>query len=429
MIADHLIESIKQEAPLERVLREMYGKKVEDNKTTCDFHNDSSPSLHIFPDGGYKCFVCGAGKRGQTLTLPGGHKIVDAGNSVFNYVMNREQISFPEAVRVIGRLVGVDVPAYRPDPEAEEKKRIITEENRKFREVLLNDADAMNYLAERGIGLPEIDKWRIGMVPWSWANKAYAGRIVFGMAEAGHGDQPSPTIAMAYRVREYADYVNQGWLRDEFERHLKAKFHADGTPRSLNPKYYNDPKSIVYDKGSYLYGLNHAEVALRSMEFDKRYMVVMEGYTDVIMAHKAGLTTSVACCSATVTDKQADEIARRTKRVYLWLDGDEAGKQGMLRSLPKFLQRGCDVLIVQSHGMDPAEVVQSGQDIMAFIATHAKPAVQLLIDQEAQEYDRIASQARMKALSGVLPILESIADPVAKANYRSVVERRLDIRI
>lgn len=429
MISEDILETIKRVAPLERVMVEMYGKEVHGNKTTCDFHNDTSPSMHIFPDGGYKCFTCDAGKKGQQLKLPNGQTIIDGGNSVFGYVMNREQVSFPEAVRMVGRFAGIDVPEYRPDPEAEKKKGIVTDENRKFRDSLLQDTDALRYLADRGIDRSDIDSWRLGMVPWDWTNKAYAGRIVFGMAETGHFQERPPTIAMAYRVREYDDYLKHGWLRDDMERHLKAKFNDDGTIRSLNPKYYNDPKSTIYDKSNFLYGLDKADIALREMPHEKKFMVIMEGYTDVILSHKSGIRTSVACCSASITDQQADLIARRVKRVYLWLDGDNAGKQGMLRALPKLLERGCEVMIVNSPNMDPAEVVGSGSDLSLFIAQHARPAVQMLIDQEVADYDRVVSQARIKALNGLMPLLESITDPASKANYRSVVEKRLDLTL
>lgn len=425
-IAEDLIDSIKQAVPLERVMKEMYGKEVKDNKTICDFHQDSSPSLHIFPDGGYKCFVCGAGKRGEELTLPTGERIIDGGNSVFGYVMNKERVPFPEAVRIVGRFGGFNMPEFRPDPEAEEKKRTVTEANRKMRLNLLNDEDALRYLAERGIDRTDIDKWRLGMVPWDWAPRNYAGRIVFGLVEAGYGEQ-NPTIGMAYRVREYEDYLKHGWLRDDFERYLHAKYTEDGKIKSINPKYYNDPKSSIYDKSSFLYGLNYADAALREMPYDKRYMVVMEGYTDVILAHKAGLETSVAVCSASLTDQQADEIVRRVKRVYLWLDGDAAGQNGMARALPKLLKRGCEVLIVNSEGRDPADIVLGGESIQNYIAKNARNAVQLVIQQQAEEYDRVSTQLRTKALGELLPLLESVSDEAAQIAYRTMVAKRFDV--
>lgn len=428
-IPEEIIEAVKEAAPLERVLIELYGKDIHDNKVTCDFHGDTNPSLHIFPDGGYKCFVCGAGKKGQELTLPDGTKIVDGGNSVFGYVMNKEVISFPEAVRKLGQFAGIDVPVSKPDPEAEKMKQIVTNKNREFYQTLMNDPDALQYLQERGINQQDIAKWRIGMVPWDWADKRYAGRIVFGLMEESYDPAKAQTIAMAYRVREHEDYIKHGWLKDEIDKHLMAKYHEDGRLKNLNPKYYNDAKSKVYNKSHYLYGMTYAQTALRQMPADKRYMVLMEGYTDVILAHKNGVETAVASCGTSVTDEQVEMIARKAKRIYLWLDGDAAGQSAMARALPKFLAAGCEVLIVQSPGMDPAEVVMSGENLTKFIVQNAKHAVQLVINKELEEYDKMMNQARSRALETLIPLVESISKVSDRVNYKAVVESRLNVRI
>lgn len=429
-IPEEVIEEIKQTVTLERLLKEMYGKEITpDHKTICDFHDDHSPSLHIFPDGGYKCFVCGAGKRGQELVLPDGTTITDGGNDIFGYVMNKERVDFHEAIRMIGEFAGIEVPEEKPDPEALKMKQLVTEKNREFYKALMKDEDALAYLRKRGIDQDDIAKWRIGMVPWDWADKRYVGRIVFGMIEPSYQPDKAYTIAMAYRVREYEDYLKHGWLKDEMDKYLYARYHEDGRLKSLNPKYYNDASSKIYNKSQYLYGLTYAQVALREMPEEKRYMVVMEGYTDVILAHKHGLETAVACCSSTISDEQADIISKKCKKVYLWLDGDEAGMNGMTRSLPKLLSRGCEVLIVYSPGMDPAEVVLAGYDLTEYIVKHAKPAVQLIINQHLDQYDRVMTQTRTKVLEALLPLIDSIARPADRIHYRSLLESRLHVRI
>lgn len=429
MIPEEIIEAVKEAAPLERVLTELYGKEIYDNKVVCDFHSDTSPSLHIFPDGGYKCFVCGAGKKGQELTLPDGSKIIDGGNSVFGYIMNKEGVSFPDAVRQLGNFAGIHVPISKPDPEAERMKYLVTGKNREFYQALMKDPDAMEYLRKRGIDEQDIGKWRMGMVPWDWADKRYAGRIVFGLTEDSYQPEKSLTTAMAYRVREYKDYVKHGWLKDEIDKHLRAKYHEDGRLKNLNPKYYNDAKSKIYDKSSYLYGMTYAHTALRQMPADKRYMVLMEGYTDVILAHKNGVETAVASCGTSVTDEQVEMISRKCKRVYLWMDGDAAGQSSMARALPKFLAHGCEVLIIQSPGMDPAEVVLSGENLTKFIVQNAKHAVQLMINKELEDYDKMINQARSRALETLLPLVDSISKKSEQVNYKAVIETRLNIRL
>lgn len=428
-IPEDIVDAVKEAVTLEQVLVDMYGKDIHDNKVTCDFHGDTNPSLHIFPDGGYKCFVCGAGKKGQELTLQNGTKIIDGGNSIFGYVMNKECVTFPEAVRILGNFAGINVPVAKPDPEADRMKQVAMAKNRDFYQALMKDQVALDYLKERGIGIDEIAKWRLGMVPWDWADKRYAGRIVFGLMEESYQAATALTIAMAYRIRKYEDYVKHGWLKDEIDKSLMSKYHEDGRLKSINPKYYNDSKSKIYNKSSYLYGMTYAQEALRAMEPSKRFVVLMEGYTDVILAHKNGVETAIASCGTSVTDEQVEMISRKCKRVYLWLDGDAAGVNAMTRALPKFLAAGCEVLIVQSPGMDPADVVMSGENLSRFIVQNAKHAVQLIINKELEEFDKMVNMARTRVLDSLLPLVDSISRPSERINYQSVVETRLNVRL
>lgn len=421
---------LRESVSMEKLLTEKYGKEIINNHTICDFHKDTHPSLYLKKGKYYHCWSCGAGReKGALLKLPDGTEIEDGGGNIFGYVMNREQVEFREALEIIAEFAGLEMPEFKPNPKALKLKEEATETNRAFYKALMQDTDALDYLAKRGIGKEEIGKWRMGMVPWDWPDKRFAGRIVFGLTETRYKPEEAQTIAMAYRVREVEDYLKHGWLKDEIDKYLHPKYNEDGIIRKLEPKYLNDKTDLIYNKSRFLYGMNYAEHALRQMKHDQRFVVLMEGYTDVIMAHKYGLSTAVACCTNVITDEQADMVARRCRRVYLWLDGDEAGSSGTARSLTKLLERGCDVLIVQSPGMDPAEVVANGHNIKEFIMKHSKQAVQLVINQELEEYDKQINKFRTKALSRLLPVLTQITDTPDQLHYQAVIQERLGVEV
>jgi DNA primase len=421
MFTNELINDIKRANPIKSVMAE-YGKVVTpESKTFCDFHKDNTPSMHlyIFPDpvqDSYHCFVCEAGRKGQELTLPDGEKIIDAGSDVIAWVQNKERCNWHAAIQILAGRAAITLPEEKKDPVAEQMKQDVTTANRKFYQTLQGDPEALKYLAERGIFADDIAKWRLGMVPWDWTDKRYAGRIVFGIAEVNYQPDKAMTIGMAYRARQLADYEQHGF-------DMSTKESIDKTMRA---KYYNDATSRIYEKKHVIYGLNEAIKAIRKY----RHVVIMEGYTDVILAHKNGLETAVASCGTAITEEQVKILAGYTRKAFIWLDGDSAGESAMIRSLPIFLKHGFDVHIVKSpRGMDPAELVQSGETLINYIKVHATPGPQVIIDTVVKKYDVIVNKARIEALEDLLPLIEAIERPSHKANYQAVIENKLSVRL
>lgn len=426
---DDILEQLRDSVTIRQIMIERYGKEITANGLThCDFHDDHTPSLSIYNDDKYyKCFACGAGKSGQELHLPDGSIIKDGGNDIFGYVMNKERVSFQEAVKIVAEHAGVEIPEYKDSSEAAQLKEEITDRNREFCRILLQDEEAMSYLKERGLDKEDILTWRLGMVPWNWADKRYAGRIVFGLIEHHHSSKKAKTIAMAYRVRNKEDYIKHGYTIDDMKNHLYAKTNEEGKIISLNPKYYNDANSLIYQKKKYIYGFTQAIEAMHSIPSDKRFFVVTEGYMDVILLHKAGIKTAIATCSNQITDEQAEILASKAKKIYLWLDGDQAGLLGAKRSLTKLLTLGCEVMIVYSPDEDPADVVLKGKDVKEFIIRHATPAVQFFLDQELKRYEKTIYEARLHTLNEILPIIESIKKPADKIHFQSILQQRLHV--
>lgn len=403
-VTEEIKEQLKDENPLKDVMIDYGFEFNQAHKTCCPFHSEKTPSFHVRENGRFRCYGCDAG--------------ADEANDVIAFVMCYEELDFQDACRVLAERAGIELPEYRPNPEMERLKKQRTELNRQLYYVLKQDEDALAYLYERGLDDKDIARWRIGMMPWDGKNKMYAGRIVFGMSAVGFPAEKSPTIAMAYRARELEDYAKHGFdLTTEEAR-----------DRLMGAKYINDRTDLIYEKSKFLYGLNEARQSIRKA----KHVVLMEGYMDVITAHKHGLTTAVASCGTAITEEQVialrKAVGKAVRDVYLWLDGDEAGLQGMKRALPHLLKHGFRVHMISSPaGQDPDDIIQNVASPIQYIKDHARPALQVLMDITIQEYDTVMHMARTKALEELLPLLEQIQRPSDKMNYEAAISSRLHL--
>lgn len=419
-ITDDHIRQILEENDLREVAKEYGVVFNSSNKATCPFHNDGEHgNLHIFEkkdeDPSYFCFSrkCSAGRKWadekktkpNILTLPDGHKIEDGGPNVIGFVMNMERVSFPEACMILMERAGITPPKANVNYKLEQAKKKTHKLNYEYCRNLLANKAVMEYVYSRGITKQSIKKFRMGYISEDdnsnpLFGQKVAGRLVFGLVEEGFNLKTSKTIAMAYRT-----------LKDE------------------QPKYLNDYTSEAYEKRHYLYGLTHARKAIRS----RGYAMVFEGYTDVIIAHQAGLENSIATCGTAFTREQMEKLKRITSNLVFWYDGDSAGFDAMMESIEDLLEFGFRVKIVVSPGMDPAEVMnklkQDEASILNFIKGNAKPALQVVAEQTLSDFDRKMQDAKIEALDELLPILESIQNPSEKVVFKSMIENRLGVSL
>lgn len=398
-VTPELREKIVQQNPIKDVLAEYGVDPRYDGKARCPFHEEDTPSFQVYEEtNSYHCYGCGAGTKNKPLRLKDGTEITDAGSDVIAFIANIERVSFPEACKMLMRRAGIPIPDERVDRALEKAKDAVMERNRKYYNQLVKHPEIIDYLESRGMDIEDAKKWRLGYVSPTDPTTKQKDKLVFSIMEDHYKPEQAKTIALAYRK-----------LND----------------KEKGPKYINDPNSKIYDKSSVLYGMNYAAPNIRK----KGYAVVMEGYVDVIIGHKSNLDNSVAICGTSFTEEQIKLLRRKTDQIFLWLDGDEAGMNGMMRALPDLLQAGFTVMIIDSQGEDPAEVIERvGKDnITEYILTHAKPAVQLVIERAVSQYEAIANKERIKALNKILPVLDSIVKPGEKMNFESVVKHKLGL--
>src|SRR5262249_14030748 len=292
----------------------------------CPFHSEHTPSFSVNDEGGFfHCFGCGVG------------------GNVFTFLTRIEGISFPEAVRRLAARAGVSLPQAEQDPRAQERARLHKLNalaTAYFQRCLWGNAGqvARQYLAGRGLGKEIAQQFRLGFAP-SWNT----GLARF-LAEQGADLEGAAALGL---VGKRAD----GQYYDKFRHRLMFPITDSmgrivafggrllpmaqepspiaGQARAL-PKYLNSPESILYKKGSVLYGLFQAKDAVRR----SGRVLVVEGYIDLLALAQHGYGETVAVLGTALGAEQLKLLRRFTTEIYIFFDGDEAGLRAADRAFP-----------------------------------------------------------------------------------------------
>ncbi len=354
-------------------LADVVGKRVRlvrkgrEHSGLCPFHKEKSPSFTVNEEKGfYHCFGCGA------------H------GSVFDFVMQTEGLSFPEAVERLAGEAGMEVPNESPEERAREKERQtlydVCEAATAFFEKSLRMPEgkaALDYLRGRGLDEATIERFRLGFAPDSrGALKAALAREKFSdalMIEAGLLIQPDDAGRMPYdRFRGRVMFP----ITDRRDRPIAfgGRIMAEG-----EPKYLNSPETPLFHKGYVLYGL-----ALAGPQIHKTgSVVVSEGYMDVIALHRAGFDTAVAPLGTALTEDHLRGLWKLAREPVICLDGDAAGLRAAGRAVERalpLLKPGYSLKIATlPPGEDPDSLIKTaGPAAMGRVLEGAVPLSEFL---------------------------------------------------
>lgn len=388
-------------------------------KALCPFHREKTPSFHLHPDHQYfKCFGC------------------DASGDVFSFVQRAESVTFPESIELLARKAGVSLEGHRGaggGTQRNEKNRLfeVLELARDFyHHLLLKDSRAeaaRQYLHARGI-LPESwERFQLGYSPDAWTDLCDLARS---------RQVPADLLEKAGLARARSGGGSSGRY-DYFRNRIMFPI-ADGLKRVIGfgartlgddqPKYLNTPKTPVFDKSQVLYGLPQAREAILA----EKAIAVVEGYTDVIMAHQAGLKNFVASLGTAFTAQNARQLKRLAPRVEMVFDGDQAGQSAAERSLDLLVEEDLDVRIYSVvNGKDPCDAIQElgaesfreklqGESVGIFEFKWSRTVGSL-------EEGRDGASARARALDEVLGLLLRIPNPVTRQLHVGDLAEKLGI--
>ena len=342
-IPQETIEQIRERADIAEVVsRYLELRQVGRNqKALCPFHEEKTASFFVSPDRqSFHCFGCGKG------------------GNVFTFVMEMEGISFPEAVRSLGKQYGIEVKTYEI-PEADRSRNEGLYEANEFAadwfyRVLVESRsgkDARRYLDERGISQESWKTFSLGFAPDSWDALFRAARKKRFAIEKIRGAR---LIVSREGKTGYYDYFrNRLMFPIQSISGKTIAFGARAMDAKSEPKYLNSPENPVFSKRRTLYGMNLARDAIR----DCREALIVEGYTDCISLYQAGLRHTVASCGTALTSDHASLLRRLTRRATLIPDGDEAGESAALQAGMILLAAGLDVKVVRLDGGDDPDTV------------------------------------------------------------------------
>jgi DNA primase len=419
--AGSFAERVKQQADIIRVIGEYIRlKKTGQNFTgLCPFHQEKTPSFAVHPVRQiYHCFGCGAG------------------GDVFQFVMEMDKSTFPEAVRTVAEKCGIPIPKPRersPEQRRENLQRAAIVEMHKqaadfFTHQLHHTAEgraACAYLEDRGLDMETIQRFALGYAPSSGdALRRRLGEPGSG----GRGDQDKLLEASGLFSRDQG-----GRLYDRFRRRIMfpianeaGKIIAFGG-RAIGddmPKYMNSPETAIYSKSSVLYHLDRAKEALRQNDFG----VLVEGYMDAIAVARAGITNVVASCGTSLAESQIKLLSRFTSRIVVNYDPDTAGQAATERSLALLLEREFDVRVLAlPGGADPDKFLkEQGADAYRKLLAQAPAYLDYLIGR-ARQMDRTTAAGKVHALNFLMPYVQRLPNRLLRSEWATRIASELRV--
>lgn len=327
----------------------------------CPFHNEKTPSFTVSPSKGiFKCFGCGK-----------------AGNSV-NFIMEHERLSYPEALRFLAAKYHIDVVEREMTPEEgarqnERESMMVLSQfaSKNFQENLFQTEEGvaigLSYFKERGFRQDTLKKFEVGYCMDKW--DAFTQTAI----NAGYDKM--------YLIKTGLSIENENnMLFDRFRGRVIFPIHSLSgqilgfggrvlKKDAKTAKYLNSPESEIYHKSRILYGIYHARRAIG--QFEKCYLV--EGYTDVMSLHEAGVENVVASSGTSLTREQVRLIKRFTPNITILYDGDEAGIKASMRGIDIVLEEGLNIKIVLlPEGEDPDSYSKkiSNEDFITFLGNN-----------------------------------------------------------
>jgi DNA primase len=386
----------------------------------CPFHEEKTPSMSIDPARGlYHCFGCGKG------------------GDVFSFIQETQGVDFGDALELLARRAGITLVRDAADAQRRGRRGAAVEAIRKAIEVYHDRlkrapeaGPARAYLRNRGYDLAIIDEWKIGFAGIDWDT------LTKELRASGVEDRALIDAGLSRRGRHGLFDVFRGRLmfpihdlRGDPVGFGGRKIEEVDRNATNNPdaKYVNSADSIVYHKAQILFGLDRARREIS----DESPAVVVEGYTDVIAMHLAGVKTAVATCGTALGDGHFDLLRRFSEKVVLAFDSDEAGSRAALRGdeLESPFRLDLDLRVaVMPDGLDPADLVQQARSEELVTAVEAaRPLLERRIEHEVSRHDLSGPEGRARALHAAAEQVRRVNDQIARREYSRFVARLVGV--
>jgi DNA primase len=422
-------ETVRQQADIVRVIGDYIQLKKAGAKNfngLCPFHNEKTPSFSVNIERQFfHCFGCG--KSGD----------------VFKFVQEREQISFPEAIKFVAEKMGIPLPKmqYSSESEAEDagkRGKLIEMHERacKFFEDQLRrpeGAQAREYLAGRGLKEETIKTFRIGFAPDSgftlkdrlkadFSDEMMRASGLFSWKEGGDGQAGGVTTAAMYskfRNRIMFPIANENGKIIAFTGRTLAKDEKSG------PKYLNSPETPIYSKSRVLYNLDRAKEAVRKLG----YVILVEGQMDCIAVYSAGFHNVAASSGTAFTETQVRLLGRFSKDIVVNFDPDTAGAAATDKSLGMLLEEEFNIRVLRLEaGFDPDLFIRkNGAEAYAKALKGSAKYFDYLVERALKLFPTRSPEGKKNAVNFLLPHIHRVPSRIVRDELANDIAQKLNI--
>ena len=406
MIDPKSIEKLKNQIDIVNIIEQYIPvKKMGSSyKCVCPFHDDKNPSMSINQNKQmYHCFAC------------------KAGGDAVKFVMDYEKLTYPEAIEKIAQISNFSL-EYTNDkvPTQKENKHILEKVNAFYRSEFYKNEAAVRYIKSRGINDAMIEKFELG---WAVDSKSTIRLL------QNENIEPKEALEVGIVKQNekgiYASFIER--ITFPIYSHTTRLVGFGGRTISDHPaKYVNSPQSVVFDKSKLLYGYHLAKQSI----FEKKQIIITEGYLDVIMLHYAGFTNAVAVLGTALTTSHLPLLKRGEISVVLCFDGDGAGINAAIKSSRLLSQNEIDgsVVIIKG-GADPADMVFAGRsEELKEMFDSGTELGEFYIEQIVKKYDISRPVQKQKCLEEIMEFTNSLK-PVISNSYENLVANLLKIEV
>ncbi len=363
-------------------------------KGLCPFHNDSHPSMQVDPEyQNFRCWACG--KSGD----------------VFTFVMEFDRVSFPEALELLAQRAGISLEKNGQTQQNRGRAvmlEVVSWTDEQFQKCLLDSPSAERarlYIGQRHLSGETVRKFGLGYAPvaYDWlVTRAREDRISLEVLEE---------VGVVNRSKKSGQYYDRFRDRVMFPiRNMQGRtvgfggrILPDTTLSQPGPKYYNSCETPLFNKSELLYGIDKA----RKTATDEGVLVVVEGYTDVLMSHQMGIENVVATMGTALNERHVKQLRRVTPRVILVFDADDGGTIGVDRALELFVSHDLSLDIATlPEGMDPFDLlVTEGPEALRSALTNAQDVLEFKLEQWVTKEPRQNVEGRRRTVDAILTIL------------------------
>ncbi|WP_459482400.1 DNA primase [Clostridium saccharoperbutylacetonicum] len=371
-VSEEVIQKIKEQNDIVDIISEdvRLKKSGRNYMGLCPFHNDKSPSFSVSSEKQiYKCFSCG-----------------EAGN-VFTFVMKYKKLTFVEAAKYLAAKANIPLQIENSENSKISRKKellykINVEAARYYFSNLQRNRTAKDYFLKRGIKEETIKRFGLG-----YSNDEWQGVINY-LRKKGYKNDfllEAGLVSKSEKSGNVYDKFRNRVMFPVFDVRGKVIGFGGRVLDDSKPKYLNSPETMVFQKGINLYGLNFAV----KNKLQEDYIIIVEGYMDLIALHQYGITNAVASLGTALTVNQVRLLRRYVNKVIISYDADVAGQTATLRGLEILRSAGLDVKVLTvPEGKDPDEFVRNnGKDAFLRLINEALPLIDYKIKRAAQGID------------------------------------------